>query len=142
MRQAAPHAERSRARGLRGAALQPAHVRRLLALDQVLFDLAASAVLSPIIERRKANKKPEHLFLLAAGRRPVTYRALSERFARARAEAAKECPDAKTIWLRDMRKRAGQLAGSLQEASALLQHSSLSVTREHYVQGEKLKPVR
>jgi site-specific recombinase XerC len=106
------------------------------------FDLAASAVLSPIINRRKANRRPEHLFLLAAGRRPVTYRALSERFRRARAAAAKECPEAASIWLRDMRKRAGQLAGSLQEASALLQHSSLSVTREHYVQGEKLKPVR
>jgi hypothetical protein len=34
------------------------------------------------------------------------------------------------------------LAGSLAGASELLQHSSLSVTRQHYVQGEKLKPVR
>ena len=41
-----------------------------------------------------------------------------------------------------MRKRASQLAGSLQEASTLLQHSSLSVTRQHYRQGDKLKPVR
>lgn len=106
------------------------------------FDLAASSVLLPIIERRKAMKAPEHVFLLAAGRRPVTYRALSARFDKARAAAAKDCPEVANLWLRDMRKRAGQLAGSLAGASELLQHSSLSVTRQHYVQGDKLKPVR
>lgn len=106
------------------------------------FDLGASKVLPDIIERRRANRKPEHLFLLASGRKPVTYRVLAERFTRARAKAALEVPAAAAIFLRDMRKRAGQLAGSLQEASTLLQHSSLSVTREHYVQGEKLRPVR
>jgi len=106
------------------------------------FDLAASAVLLPIIERRKANKTPEHVFLLAAGRRPVTYRMLADRFVRARAAAAQECPAVADLWLRDMRKRAGQLAGGLAEASTLLQHSSLSVTRQHYVQGERIKPVR
>ena len=106
------------------------------------FDLAASSVLQPIIDRRKAMKTPEHVFLLAAGRRPVSYRALSARFDKARAAAAKDCPEVADLWLRDMRKRAGQLAGSLAGASELLQHSSLNVTRQHYVQGEKLKPVR
>lgn len=106
------------------------------------FDLAASAVLQPIIDRRKAMRGPEHLFLLAAGRKPVTYRALAERFARARAAAALEVPECADLILRDMRKRASQLAGSLAEASTLLQHSSLSVTRAHYRQGDKIKPVR
>ena len=106
------------------------------------FELAASLVLQPIIDRRKAMKTPEHIFLLAAGKRPVTYRMLEGRFNKARAAAAKQCPAVAEMWLRDMRKRAGQLAPDLAAASKLLQHSSLSVTRQHYVQGEKLKPVR
>jgi hypothetical protein len=67
---------------------------------------------------------------------------LNRRFAKARKAAAVEHPEVANLVLRDMRKRAGQLAGSVQEASALLQHSSLSVTRKHYTGGEKLKPVR
>lgn len=106
------------------------------------FDLAASTVLQPIIDRRKAMKAPEHVFLLAAGRRPVTYRMLADRFTTARALASVDVPACADLWLRDMRRRAGQLTGSLADASQLLQHSSLSVTRAHYVQGEKLKPAR
>jgi integrase len=106
------------------------------------FDIAASKVLQPIIDRRKANKRAQHVFLLAAGRKPVTYRMLAERFAKARAAAALECPAAAGLWLRDMRKFAGQLAPSLAAASKLLQHSSLSVTQRHYRQGDKLTPVR
>lgn len=106
------------------------------------YDLAASVVLPPIIERRKAMRGVEHVFLLAAGRGRVTYPMLARRFVKARAAAAKECPEVAGLILRDMRKRASQLTGSLQEASKLLQHSSLSVTRRHYRQGDKLKPVR
>lgn len=106
------------------------------------FDLSASAILSPIIERRRAMRKPEHLFLLAAGKMPVTYRMLAARFSKARAAAALEVPECADLILRDMRKRAAQLAGSLAEASKLLQHSSLSVTSQHYRQGDKLRPVR
>lgn len=106
------------------------------------YDLSASAVLQPIIDRRKANKRAEHVFLLAAGKLPVTYRMLADRFTKARAAAALECPECAGLWLRDMRRMAGQLAPSLAEASKLLQHSSLSVTRASYVPGEKLKPVR
>lgn len=107
------------------------------------FDLAMSRVLPPLIERRKAMKGPEHLFLLAAGKRPVTYRMLEGRFSKARAAAAKDVPECADVILRDMRKRASQLAGSLAEASALLQHSSLSVTKRHYRgASEKLRPVR
>jgi integrase len=106
------------------------------------FDVGSSAVLPAIIEARKLNKTAEHLFLLCAGRKPVSEGMLNRRFAKARAEAAKEHPECASLVLRDMRKRASQLAGSVEEASALLQHSSLSVTRKHYTGGEKLKPVR
>lgn len=106
------------------------------------FDLRASAVLTPIIERRRAMRGVEHVFLLAAGRRPVTYRMLAARFEKARAAAAKDVPECAALWLRDMRKRAGQLAPDLASASKLLQHSSLSVTQQHYRQGDKLTPVR
>lgn len=106
------------------------------------FDMSASAILTLIIERRKAMRKPEHLFVLAAGKNRVTYRMLADRFTKARAAAAKEVPECADLWLRDMRKRAGQLSASLGEASALLQHSSLAVTKRHYRPAEKLKPVR
>lgn len=107
------------------------------------FDMAVSTVLPPIIERRKAMRGPEHLFLLAAGRKPVTYRMLADRFTKARAAAADEVPECAGLFLRDMRKRASNLATSLEAASELLQHSSLSVTRRHYrSEPDKLKPVR
>ena len=107
------------------------------------FDLELSEVLPPIIARRKAMRGPEHLFLLAAGRKPVTYRMLADRFTQARAAAALEVPECAKLYLRDMRKRASNLAGTLREASELLQHSSEAVTRKHYrTASAKLKPVR
>lgn len=106
------------------------------------FDLLQSTVLPALIERRKASKAP-HLFLLTTERGTIlTLRALQERFTKARALAAQECPEAATVWLRDMRKRAAQLAGNVDEASSLLQHSSQAVTRRHYRQGDKVRPVR
>ena len=104
--------------------------------------ILAGSVLLPLIERRQAMRGCEHVFLLAAGRRPVTYRRLSDRFTAARTKAAVECPAAALLWLRDMRKRAAQQSESLQAASTLLQHSSLSTTRQHYRQGETIKPLR
>lgn len=106
------------------------------------FDLAASSVLQPIIDRRLIVDGCEHDFILAAGRKAITYRRLSARFKKARAAAALEVPECADLILRDMRKRASQLAGSLAEASKLLQHSSQSVTQQHYRQGEQLTPVR
>ena len=45
--------------------------------------------------------------------------------------------------LRDMRKRAADLAVDDEEASRLLQHSSVGLTRKHYrTRVTKLKPVR
>lgn len=105
------------------------------------FDLAGS-ILAPLIERRRAMRGPEHLFLIAAGRKPVSYRAIVERFHVARAKAAAEVPACADVWLRDMRKRAAQLSPDLAAASKLLQHSSTSTTRRHYRSGDKLRPVR
>lgn len=106
------------------------------------FDLSASTVLQPIIDRRRAMRGVDHVFLLAAGSKPVSYRMIADRFTKARAEAAKEVPACAGLFLRDMRKRSAQLSSSLAEASKLLQHSSIGVTRRHYRQGDKLKPVR
>ena len=106
------------------------------------FDLSASTVLQPIIDRRRAMRGVDHLFLLAAGAKPVTYRMLKARFDKARSAAAKEVPACADIWLRDMRKYAGQLAPDLQAASKLLQHGSLSTTSQSYRQGDKIRPVR
>lgn len=56
--------------------------------------------------------------------------------------AAKDCPEVAGMYLRDMRKRAAQLSGSLEDASRLLQHSSTAVTRRHYRGGDRVRPVR
>lgn len=109
---------------------------------RIEFDLSASTVLPALIERRKANRKPQHLFLLAAGVKVVTYRALSARFAKAREEAKKETPEAAGLYLRDMRKRAAQLATDLAGAADLLQHDDKALTRKHYRPGQTVKPVR
>ena len=105
------------------------------------FDLTASEVLPALIERRKARKVP-HVFLLACGAKVVSERMLTERFKIARAAAVKECPECADVLLRHMRKRAAQLADSLQEAQQLLQHGSAATTQRHYRPGEKLRPVR
>lgn len=65
----------------------------------------------------------------------------------AKEEAAKAFPKLadgiRGMILRDMRKRAADLAEDAGHASRLLQHSSESVTRKHYrTKGAKLKAVR
>lgn len=107
------------------------------------FEIADS-VLADVIERRRAMRKPEHLFLLADARRrrPVGYRALCERFERARERAAESVPSCAGVWLKDMRKRAAQKAPSLAAAAELLDHSSLAVTRQHYRPATRIKPGR
>lgn len=109
---------------------------------RIEFDLSQSEVLPALIKRRRESKAL-HLYLLTSERgKPLSLRALQERFAAARALAALEHPEADSVWLRDMRKRAAQLAGTVGDASALLQHSSESVTRRHYRHGERVRPVR
>lgn len=106
------------------------------------FDLSASRVLPPIIDRRQAMQHVEHDYILAAGRKAVGYRALFDRFADARAKAAKEVPECAGLFLRDMRKRAAQIAGTTAAASQLLQHSSEAITRMSYKPADKVTPAR
>ena len=117
------------------------------------FDIALSAVLPDLIARRRANKKAEHLMLLAGERkRPVSYRQLNDRYVEARtaaaAKARKDDNEAlavaiEAMILRDCRKYAADKADSLEDASRLLQHSDQGTTRRHYrTRAETLKPVR
>lgn len=117
------------------------------------FDVNLSAVLPDLLRRRRANKKAEHLMLLAGPfRRPVSYRQLYDRFVAARAAAVTrargEGDEALAVALgkmilRDCRKYAADQAASLEEAQALLQHSDAGTTRRHYrSRVDVLKPVR
>jgi hypothetical protein len=117
------------------------------------FDVALSAVLPDLIARRRANKQAEHLMLLAGpSRRPISYRVLNDRYVAARAAAAAKAREnddealavaVEGMILRDCRKYAADQAGSLEEASRLLQHSDQGTTRRHYrTRAETLKPVR
>lgn len=116
------------------------------------FEVSASIVLSSIWERRKALKAGHVMFLSTPAGRPVTYPMLRRRWDEARKAAAEEAEAAhdldfaaeiRAMFLRDMRKRASDLAETLQEASELLQHSSPAVTKRHYRnRATKLKAVR
>jgi integrase len=106
------------------------------------FPLAQSDVLPRLIEKRKTSKALHLYMLTAPNGHQVSYRMLNDRFVKARAAAAKELPECAGLVLRDMRKRAAQLAEDLDEASKLLQHSSKAVTRKHYRGGDRIRPVR
>lgn len=99
-------------------------------------------VVPALLERRAAMKGPEHIFILARGRLPVTERMLTDAWARARAKAAKDCPDVEGLMLRYVRKYAGQLCGSLAEAQELLQHGSAATTTRHYRPSAKMRLTR
>jgi integrase len=96
------------------------------------IDLTGSVALD-VIERRKAVKVP-HVFLLAHGNKPVTWRMVRDRFNKARKAAGLE-----RLVLRDMRKRSAQLS---EDPQALLQHSNASVTKRHYLGRSKVKAAR
>jgi hypothetical protein len=110
------------------------------------FSLNDSPVLARLVSERRKISAP-HLKLLTTSRNtPVSARMLRDRWDEAREKAAKAHPELadelRAMYLRDMRKRAADLAGSLQEASDLLQHSSKAVTARHYTSRTKLRPVR
>jgi len=70
---------------------------------------------------------------------------MRERRQQPRREAGDEefAHEIEAMWLRDMRKRAADLATDDDEASRLLQHSSVALTKKHYrTRVTKLKPVR
>lgn len=111
------------------------------------FDLSMSMVLPGLIERRRAIQA-DHLMLLSMpDGRPVTVSMLRGAYDRARDRAATKhpqlAPQIMAMYMRDMRKRASDLAEDLRGAANLLQHSSEAVTAKHYRgQVARLKPVR
>lgn len=114
---------------------------------RVSFDLTASPVLSALVARRKAMKVDHLLLLSTSSGRRVSARMLRDWWDEARENAAEAHPeladDLRKMYLRDMRKRAADLAGDLKEASELLQHSSTKVTADHYrTKPTKVRPVR
>lgn len=116
------------------------------------FDISLSAILPDLVRKRRALRA-DHLMLLSTPTgHPVTLEMLRGRYDTARIVAALEAeyagfPDLaaaiRAMFLRDMRKRASDLSASDEEASKLLQHSSVTLTRKHYRSTvTKLKPVR
>lgn len=113
------------------------------------WDLNLSQVLPGLVERRKALGAPHLMLLSLPNGRPVTQAALRYGWDTARAIAAQKAEDRndkelaasiRALYLRDMRKRAAQKAGSLEEAAELLQHSDKRLTERHYGGVRKLKP--
>lgn len=109
------------------------------------FAVSDSPVLAALVAKRK-TMTTDHLMLLTAGKSKVSARMLRTRWDEAREKAAKANPqiadELRAMYLRDMRKRAAQLATDVSEASRLLQHSSTHTTRKHYRAGDKVRPVR
>lgn len=115
------------------------------------FVVAESPVLTDIVERRKKRDVACTMLIVTPTGRRLSERMLRDRYDEAREKAAKKAEESnnpglaeqiRAMYLRDMRKRASQLAGSIEEASALLQHSNKAITAKHYRVSEKLKSVR
>jgi hypothetical protein len=116
------------------------------------FDVKLSAVLPDLIARRR-SLKASHLMLLSTPTgRPVSERMLTDRWDGAREAAAGALRSqglhdlasaVQALYLRDMRKRASDLAPSLEAAAELLQHTDKRLTGKHYrTTAAQLKPVR
>lgn len=113
------------------------------------WELNLSAVLPGLVERRKALGAPHLMLLSLSNGRPVTPSALRYGWDTARAIAAQKVDERgdaelaaaiRALYLRDMRKRAAQKAGSLEDAADLLQHSDKRTTERHYGGVRRLKP--
>lgn len=95
------------------------------------FGLAGSVVQD--IVRRRQSIRADHLLLLSTpSGHVVTERMLGDRWTIARAKAAEDVPTVKRLYLRDLRKRAADLADSDADAAELLQHDDVRLTRKHY----------
>lgn len=118
------------------------------------FDLSLSQVLPDLLAKRRAMAdNVTHLMLLTmpdgspvtpAKLRGAYDRARNAAIIKARADGQPELAlQLRAMVLRDMRKRAADLAASDEAASQLLQHSDVALTKRHYrSQGNTLKPVR
>ena len=113
------------------------------------WDLSLSEVLPGLLARRRAMGA-DHLMLLSnEDGKPLTQGALRWGWDKARMQARIKASLAgdeelyaaiKKLYLRDMRKRAAQKAGSLEEAQQLLQHDDKRLTERHYGGVRRLKP--
>ncbi|MDZ7918477.1 integrase [Rhodoferax sp.] len=109
------------------------------------FEVAQSPTLTALLERR--GKVDCVTLLTTKTGRTVSYSMLRDRFQLAREAAIAQNPELaselRAMILRDMRRRAADLAPDMASASALLQHSSQKVTADHYrTKATKLKAVR
>ena len=106
------------------------------------FDVAQSPVLSELVASREAMKAHSVMLLASNTGRQVSEFMLSERWTAAKEAAMRANPklsaDLRGLYLRDLRKRAANLADDMQGASKLLQHSSERLTEAHY----RTKPVK
>ena len=116
------------------------------------FAVVDSDVLTRISDRRATYQSHCVMFLATPEGKPVALRMLRDRWDTTR-EAAAKLAEAqgnkdfaaviRAMYLRDMRSFASDLAGSLEDAAKLLQHSSLKVTKRHYrTKPDQLKAVR
>lgn len=107
----------------------------------------------PDLVARRRRSSATHGMLISIGNgRPLSARMLRERWDEVRAKAAKKADEAnepalaaaiRAMYMRDMRKRAADLATDLEGAAKLLQHGSTKTTQKHYrTKATQLKPVR
>lgn len=113
------------------------------------FDLSVSSVLPEIVSRRRILIAAHQMLLSTTDGFPVTSSKLRTAWDNARRSAALNSAnktikkDLQAMYLRDMRKRASDLATDMDQASKLLQHSSSAVTQKHYrTSVTQLSPVR
>ena len=118
----------------------------------VRFVVADSPVLSALVARREAMRAYSVMLLTTGTGRQVTGRMLRDRWEAARDQAAYRAEMAgqaalgariRGMYLRDMRSLAADLAGDVDEAAKLLQHSSTAITKRHYrTKAQTLRAVR
>lgn len=116
------------------------------------FEVTTSPVLTAVLKRREAMKADSVMLLTTHRGRQVSEAMLWKRWDEARERAALKAETTgnpglaeaiRAMYLRDMRKRASELAEGLDEAAQLLQHDDKALTRRHYRQGpERLRAVR
>lgn len=114
---------------------------------QADIDVSVSQVLPGVLARRRAVQADHVMLLTMPDGSPVTASNLRGAWDRARKLAAIAHPAMasaiRAMYLRDMRKRASDLADDDESASRLLQHSSVALTNKHYRAAvTKLKAVR
>lgn len=113
------------------------------------FNLLVSQVLPALIARRREIPAVHPYLLSTSDGVAVTARMLRTSWDSARQAAARSPRNTsiqsqlQAMYLRDMRKRASDLATDMVEASGLLQHSNTAITGRHYRSNvATLNPVR